>query len=158
MANTPGNVVIGACSVSETTYGALGLTTEAGVSFSEATRDYYDVYSDQVLMPVKKSLIRISRTISFELQEVTMANMKLAFGANAFASGVALKYVETPEELVITITGPTSASKTFTYVTTCWSISCGDVVRHKSGEAVLPVTLEEKGDVNYNTFGIWTEA
>ena len=158
MALTPGNVVIGACRVYIPVGVELGLTSEAGVTFGEATRDYYDVFSDQALMPVKKSLIRISRTISFELQEISMANMEYAFGAE-FVGGV-LTYAEAPAELGVKITGPAINAGTFTYTTTCWSISCGDVVRHKATEALLPVTLEEKGNIldHNSSFGRYVES
>jgi len=161
MAITPANVIIGACTISSaggSKTGDLGLTTEDGVTFGEITREYYDVWSDQSLVVVKKSLVKIARSLTFNLQEVTIEAMKDYFGASALSSGGKVTYVATPVELTLTIVGPASGALTFTYVTTCWSISCGDVVRSKGSEAILPVTVEEKGDPAYNTFGTYTEA
>lgn len=157
MAVNASNVVIGPCTITVSD-ADLGLTSESGITFSEETRDYYDVFSDQAMFPVRTSLVRVSRTISCEMQEVTIANMKIALGASALTNGGKITYTAAPTEYTVVITGPAANSLTFTYTTTCWSISCGDIVRQKSGEALLPVTFREKGDPTYNTFGTWSEA
>ena len=160
MSLTPANVIIGACTISATggsTSGDLGLTTEDGVTFGEITREYYDVWSDRSLVVVKKVLVKIARSITFNLQEVTIAAMKDYFGASVLTSGSKITFAQAVTELILTITGPCAAGSTFTYVTSCWSISCGDVVRSKSSEAILPVTVEEVGAPAYNTFGTYTE-
>jgi len=148
----PNNIAIGACTINIDGTD-IGLTTESGVTFGEPVRTFRDIWDDRSLTKATQILERIVRTISFELQEVTQNALK------EFHNLLSLNPVTYSLEdwvMVATITGPAASGTTFTYITNCRCIECGNVVRSKSHETVLPVTLEERGN-SANQFGMYTE-
>lgn len=149
------DIVIGPCTIYVDNTD-IGLTTEAGVTFGEPIRRFEDIWDDRSLLLATKILTRVSRTISFELQEVTQNALREFYNLLSLSP---VTYGLFGNVMDVVVSGPAPSGTTFTYTTQCWSVNCGNMVRSKSREVVLPVVLEEKGNYwNHNSsFGVWAE-
>lgn len=149
------NVLTGTCTITLASL-PVGLTTEDGVSFGEE-RTWTEVKADQTLVTVHKRLQHIRRTLTFSLLEITAAFLEKCGGYTLDGTNK-IKYTHIQTVLDCVISGPAADGKILTYTTEVLAVELGDVVRTKTGEVALAVTLEEVGDPSDNTFGVYGEA
>ena len=159
MAASKNNILIGAGTLVVDT-NDVGYT-RGGVTISK-DGDFLDVHPDQVTYSVLTQKTSESYQISTELLEITLANLKLAWGEAASVIGDSLVLGSSDvdvQEHVVVFNGraPKGASGNYGDRTATFyrvvSMDYGDVAHTRDGESVIPVTFTALYDETAEAIG-----
>ncbi len=136
--------------------------TRGGITISK-DGDFLNVEPDQVLYPVITQKTTESYQVSTELLEVTLANLKLAWGESAAIGGGPSLSLGAPEvdvseyTLVFNGRAPKGASGNYGDRTVTFhrvvTMDYGDIEHTRDGETVIPVTFTALYDVSEGEVG-----
>lgn len=167
MADTIGNILVGAATIQVGTYAASGAAggsmTDIGAIIGGATFDrkaaYHDIISDHHLGILDKIKTSDAFDLKFTMEESQLSNMAIAFdqiAANVSGTGP-ITFRHNPndarqlKQIILTTTGPAATpARVFTFWK-CVFIECGPIPFKKDGEQLMAVTVAVMQDLTVAT-------